>query len=352
VSRRRRPFQPRRRRERGFTLIELMVALVLFSLVIAGMMAVAVSMITGFRDQEITIATEGATRSTVDFLADAVRNTSPGVPQFDNLVALHAATCPTGAIAIVANAANPAPLTHTSDKLTVTYASGGVVTTATSAFAGTSGATVNVVDATQLAANDYVIFTDFNTGHLVHVSASSGTAPGTITITTPLCTGVAAKLPTSGYISGATVIRATRARFEIGVVDSDDIIGKVPVLTMDIDAEGPLAAEPIAEGIEDLQVVFGADSVTTDGVLSAESTTAGADEWFGNVNGEAVPLILPNSTRAVRISVVARTVRQFTGVNTFRLGALEDRLQNGATDNFRRRILSTTVEVRNLNGSP
>ena len=342
----------RRNHERGFTLIELMVALVLFALVIAGMMSVAVSMITGYRDQEITIATESATRSTIDYLSDGLRSNSPGVPTFDALVDLDVSTCPTGAVKVVQNVANPAPLAHTSDQLTMTFASGSVVTTMSNTIAGTSAATLTVLDASQLAANDFVIITNFETGHLVHIAASSGTTPGTLTITAPNCTGASAKLPTGGYIAGSTLIRAVRATFAIDVVPSDDNVGTVPVLTMDLDAEGSrFTAEPIAEGIEDLQVVFGADT-SGDGILSAESTSAGADEWFGNVNGEAVPATLPNTTRAVRVSIVARTVRAFTGVNTFRLNALEDRLANGATDSFRRRVLSTTVEIRNLQGSP
>nr|MBA2540760.1 PilW family protein [Deltaproteobacteria bacterium] len=330
-------------RERGFTLIELMVALVLFALVIAGMMSVAVSMITGYRDQEITIATESATRSTIDYLTDGLRSNSPGVPTFDALVDLDVSTCPTGALKVVQNAANPSPLTHSSDQLTMTFASGSVVTTMTNTFAGTGAATLAVLDARELAVDDFIIITNFETGHLVHIAASSGTAPGTLTITAPSCTGVGAKLPTGGYIAGTTIIRAVRASFQIGVVASDDNVGTVPVLMMDLDAEGVrFVPEPIAEGIEDLQVVFGADT-SGDGILSAESTTAGADEWFGNVSGEAIPAVFPNTTRAVRVSIVARTVRAFTGVNTFRLNALEDRLANAATDSFRRRVLSTTV---------
>ena len=75
-------------------------------------------------------------------------------------------------------------------------------------------------------------------------------------------------------------------------------------------------------------------------------------EWYGNVAGEAVPLPPSNALRAVRVTIVARTTRQFSGVNAFVLKALEDRAANSTTDNFRRRILSTTVEIRNLSGSP
>lgn len=347
---RRRRFQARRSAQRGFTLIELMVSLVLFALVVTGMMAVAVSMITGYRDQEITISTESATRSTIDYMTNALHNASTGVPTFDQLINLDVAACTVGAVQLVTNVANPSPLLNTSDKLTVTFASGAVITTTTAAYAATT-TPLAVLDSTQIAANDYVIVTNFDRGHFVRVTASSNSKPGTITLASPAC--LTPNLPTGDYIAGATVIRAMRATFAIGVVPSTDAIGSVPVLTMDADGEGTLLTpEPIAEGIEDLQVVYGADNVTVDGVLGTESATAGADEWYGNVVGETVPTPLPNSARAIRITIVARTVRQFTGVNTFKLQAVEDRIANTATDNFRRRLLSTTVEIRNLQGSP
>ena len=98
--------------------------------------------------------------------------------------------------------------------------------------------------------------------------------------------------------------------------------------------------------------MYGADNLTTNGILDPETTTSNSDEWYGNVVGENVPVPLPNTTRAIRVTIVARTVRQFAGVNTFKLQAVEDRIANPATDNFRRRTLSTTVEIRNLAGSP
>ncbi len=343
-------FQARRGAQRGFTLIELMVSLVLFALVVTGMMAVAVSMISGYRDQEITISTESASRSTIDFMTNALHNASTGVPTFDQLINLDVAACTTGAIQIATNVANPAPLVNTSDQITITFASGAVFTTTTATYSA-STTPLGVIDATQIAAGDYVIVTNFDKGHFVKVTASSGTAPGTITLASPAC--LTPNLPTGDYIAGATVIRAMRATFAIGVVPSNDLIGSVPVLTMDADGEGTtMLPEPIAEGIEDLQVVYGADNVTVNGILDTESTTANADEWYGNVNAETVPVPLPNSTRAIRLTIVARTVRQFSGVNTFKLQAVEDRPANAATDNFRRRVLSTIVEIRNLQGSP
>ena len=56
MTRRHRPSQ------RGFTLVELMVSLVLFSLVIAGMLSIAVTMARAFREQQLTVSAEDASR--------------------------------------------------------------------------------------------------------------------------------------------------------------------------------------------------------------------------------------------------------------------------------------------------
>src|SRR6478672_7119852 len=63
---------------RGFTLVELMISLVLFSIAVAGVLSVAVSMTVGFRTQRQVIAAEVAARAPIDFLADAIRGASPG----------------------------------------------------------------------------------------------------------------------------------------------------------------------------------------------------------------------------------------------------------------------------------
>src|SRR5688572_10060882 len=69
----------RKRSQAGFTLVELMVSLVLFSFAIAGVLAIAVSMAQGYREQRQIIETETAARGALDFISDAVRMASPAV---------------------------------------------------------------------------------------------------------------------------------------------------------------------------------------------------------------------------------------------------------------------------------
>lgn len=338
-----RPPPRRRRAQAGFTLIELMVSLVLFSLITAGLMSVAVTMAQGYRDQEVTIATETATRSSIDFLSEAIRGASPGVANPQSITQAH--TCAVGAFSVT-NDATVTGHTNTSDVLTVVMAHGSVVTSLTSPYVGgTTNATV--ADLTQLRAGDHVLITDFNQGHLVRIASCNANATGA-------CTGASLTFDAQGgcaavpnYGVGATVIRALRASFYVKLLDG------IPVLMMDGDAEGTnLAEEPIAEGIEDMQIVLGVDT-NADGVLGAE--TGAGDEWLNNVAGETAAgttISTFTNLRAIRINLVARTTKEAAGINSYQLPALEDRAAGATIDNYRRRILTSTIEIRNLGGSP
>ena len=108
----------RRQRQAGFTLIELMVALVMFSFAIAGVLAVAVSMVQGYRETRGAIAAENAVRVPMDFIIDSLRQASPGV---DSGKITDGASCTTSAMSVTNSSAGP-------DQLDVIYAAGAVVT--------------------------------------------------------------------------------------------------------------------------------------------------------------------------------------------------------------------------------
>jgi prepilin-type N-terminal cleavage/methylation domain-containing protein len=335
----------RRRSQRGFTLVELMVSLVLFSLVIAGMLSIAVTMARSFREQQLTVSAEDASRQAMEFITDAIRASSPGVP--DGRIE-HVNTCARGAYAIGNRRTTPAVAVDT-DALTIVY-SPGVVTTATIPYSGGTG--LSVVDGSQLRAGDSVLVTDFTTGHIAEVTNVTG---NNLTLAGATC-GVT--LPIN-YAAGSMVIRVYRAQFFIADVDG------IPTLMMDPDEAGPAAAEPLAEGIEDLQVMVGVD-LTGDGLLENGSTT---DEWhYNNVGdtqhpqppapGTGLPALGANTglpvggtVRARRVTLIARAIQPATAP-IYTRPAVGDRAIAGAPDGFRRRVLNAIVEVRNLQSSP
>jgi prepilin-type N-terminal cleavage/methylation domain-containing protein len=335
----------RRRSQRGFTLVELMVSLVLFSLVIAGMLSIAVTMARSFREQQLTVSAEDASRQAMEFITDAIRSSSPGVPTGR---IEHVNTCAFGAYAISNRRAAPAVAIDT-DALTIVY-SPGVVTTATVVYSGGTGLTV--VDGSQFKAGDSVLVTDFTTGHIAEVTAVAG---NNLTLAGATC-GVTMPI---NYAVGSLVIRVYRAQFFIADVDG------IPTLMMDPDEAGPAAAEPLAEGIEDLQVMAGVD-VTGDGLTEDGSTT---DEWHYNNLGDVqhpqppiptsglpaqgVNTGLPavGTVRALRVTLIARAIQPVT-VPIYTRPAAGDRALAVSPDGFRRRVLNAIVEIRNLQSSP
>jgi prepilin-type N-terminal cleavage/methylation domain-containing protein len=150
-------------------------------------------------------------------------------------------------------------------------------------------------------------------------------------------------------------------RFAIRTADSAGngisnygLAGKVqtiPVLTMErLDGSTPTTPMVLAEGIEDLQVAFACD-LNADGTLT--EVPDNADEWTLNVANDPVPLTNAakcNQPAAVRLTLIARSLSEDTGINAALTGNKRPAAENhaaGAVDQFRRRVLTTTVYPRN-----
>ena len=323
----------RRAKQAGFTLIELMISLVMFSFAIAGVLSVAVAMSSGFREQKTVIGAEGASRAGMEFLSDALRAASPGVLGGNNLTIENAHSCARGPFLVTDSSTAP-------DELTVVFAYGSFVTSSKSAY--TQGATtLDVVDSTQLAEGDWILVTNYAQGHLVKIAGINSTTQVELE-TTPSCTPVVA-FPVGGYPSGSLVVRALRARFFIQDLDN------VPTLYMDPDAEGAQAAEPLAEGIEDMQVELGVDP-DSNGIVEV-GTGGDDDEWIGNhandTDATGAELI-----RAVRLTLVARGQTGLQGAPASYRPAAGNRPAATSPDNFNRRVLHSVIEIRNVGGSP
>ena len=345
----------RRPTQRGFTLVELMISLVLFLVAIAGTLNIAVTMSQAYRDQRNVILTESAVRAPMDFMADAIRNASPGVKTGDvDSVLANGTGCNNwnqsvlyplpnnGAISVVDNVDAP-------DELWVTYASGAVVTTLRTPW-DKNTTSITVTDASQLSPGDLLLITDTNQGTVVQIDSAAGsvdTVSGVITL-------VAAACPTTRtYSTGTTlplVLRVKRARFYVDTLGS--VTDGVPTLMMDPDGEGPAQPEPLAENIEDMQVALGVD-VNANGGIESTTTDANHQAAGGEWAYSSGTTGLIGSIRAVRITLIARAPNQLVPlVASYQRPNTEDRTDLAPLDTYRRRILTSTIEVRNLTGSP
>jgi prepilin-type N-terminal cleavage/methylation domain-containing protein len=337
-----------RQRQAGFTLIELMISLVLFSFVIAGVLAVAVSMSQGYREQRASVAAEGAVRVPLDFLADAVRQSSPGS---GSGAIWDPNTCTQWAVDATNNIGTGS--SAGTDRLDVIYASGAVLTSARATFVD-GQSTLDVNDVSQLAAGDSIVISDTSSGYLARIQSIAGNTLTFVTFNT--CGSPNPAWRTQTYPIGSLIIRAQHAWFYIDWIDGS------PMLMMDPDASASttnawdLLPEPLAEGVEDLQLVKVVDVVGTGATIPAEGTpTKATDYYYGNSSSDvAWPAAGTGVLRAIRITMVSRTLSGLVGnLQSYNRPAVEDHAAAALnSDNYRRRVLHTLVELRNLSMSP
>ena len=320
------------------TLIELMIAMVILGIVVAAAFNVAYTIMNGYRDHRKAMAVERSARGAMTVLADAIRNASPGVEnaQITDLVGCSTLT----GIDVVNRTDGP-------DTLQIVYATGAFITSIRQVFNQDSTEMV-VLDGSGLKAGDQVLLTDFdNRGHLMAITDVTDNGDDYTLALASAPTSMCSPSPAAfSYPVLSTVIKAQVAEFSI------DESGDVPVLMMDRDGAGAEDPEPVAEGIEDLQIAIGIDE-DADGEVSADAPD-GIDEWFYNHVDDTDPAqaITARPYRALRITVVARSTDETTARPTSIRPAAEDHAATTQPDVFRRRSLSTRVEIRNLQGSP
>lgn len=350
--------QPKRRSQRsaqsGLTLIELMITVAILGLVIAGALNMGYSLMNGFRYTRTAASVERSGRASLSIIADAVKQSNAGVETGDiiDLSASDSASCETyrgvgnmnGLVITDGDATAP-------DELTVMHASGGVITSlAHGQDLGTGPGQLQVNDASGFRAGDYalVVANNFQQGLLFRVTSVDATSDPNILeldeTVDQLCSGAFTNALAGEYASSAPtlnlVVRAKKSRFYIDTTS----FGGVPVLMLDPDGAGPDDGEPIAPGIEDLQIVAGIDgtAATADGEIDP------ADLRF-DVTGETIAV--SEIIRALQISLVSRSLKPVSNQDFSSRPTLGNR-PAGDADGFLRRTQTTTVEIRNLAGSP
>lgn len=317
------------RGERGFTLVELMVSMTLVTVMVAVAFQIALVVVKGHRQHREAVGVQRAARGSLDLVADAIRNASAGVP---TAKLTDAAGCTElAAISVTDSDAGP-------DELSVITAAGATVTSLRAIF-DEGSTSMTILDGTGLRPGDLVLVTDFDVGHVVRVtSVTDNGSSWTLGIEAISCAGTE-----FAYAPGALVLRAKVIRFYAEELDG------VPTLFMDPDGDGADPAEPLAEGVEDFQVAVGVDINADGGVLDTADTT---DEWFFNAEGDLTPPTITDTPwRALRLTVVARSLTEDVGGEWSTRPTAENHAGEGAPDGFRRRMVSTIVEIRNLEGS-
>jgi prepilin-type N-terminal cleavage/methylation domain-containing protein len=320
-------------RERGLTLVELMVAVVIAGIAMAAAFSLGYAMMDGYREHRRSVEVERSARASMQAIADAVRNASVGVPsgELEDLV-----SC-TGRGPLFVENHSDGP-----DRLQIVHGTGGALTEIWDGAFNLGVGQILVHDAGGFRPGDQVIVADTETGKLVSV-IDVDHSTNVLQVDTN-CPGTS--WPAGGYGRGSMVIRAQVSGFAI------DDSGDVPVLLMSPtglpDVLGAVLpdtweAHPVALGVEDLQVAVGVDH-TGDGMV---------DTWHYSAVGDDDPPD-PSVTpwRALRLTLVARSFQESSDQPMSARPAAEDRPGEEEMDEFRRRVLTTIVELRNLEGSP
>lgn len=321
------------KRQRGFTLVELMVSLVLFSLLIAGVLSVAVTMAQGYREQRQVVATDTSVRAPMDYLGDLIRQAAPGVPTGQVYVTAGPAACPSVGSPTSISTTN---FNNKSDVLDIVFAYGGFVTSTKTGY-GPATTSLTLTDATNLKANDTLLIATTDRGHLLFVTNVTGNV-----VTLQASAGcISPTLPPGGYPVNSLVLKVMKASITTGPDPQDNTLSNLWLNPYFPPTGYPAGlGQPIAENIEDMQISLGhdanGDSIITPNEFEFSAATPGA---------------VPGFVRAVRMTLTSRAPQALIGGTGFFTPAAEDR-PAGATDGFRRRTLTTTVEVRNMKGSP
>ena len=319
--------------QRGLTLVELMVAVVIAGIAMAAAFSLGYAMMDGYREHRKAVEVERSARASMQLIADAVRNASVGVPtgELEDLV-----SCTERGPLFVEN------LSDGPDRLQVVHGVGGSMTEVRDGSFNLGSTQIDVADASGFRPGDQLIISDTQSGKLVSVVDVD--LSGDVLQVETACPGLT--WPAGGYGRGSLVIRAQVSGFAI------DEQGEVPVLLV-----GPRGlpallggllpntwqADPVALGVEDLQIAVGVDH-SGDGMI---------DRWHYSEAGDPDPpdpAVTP--WRALRITVIARSFQENSDQPMSTRPAAEDRPAAERPDEFRRRVLTTIIELRNLEGSP
>jgi prepilin-type N-terminal cleavage/methylation domain-containing protein len=333
----------RRRNQSGFTLSEILVALVL-----AGMVSVAILMLARgqLRAHEMN-----------DEIMRAQSNVRAGIGYVESILRRSCGGTSSGAIGI--NVGTPTPQTITTcvraydgasvsagtftngsvsagtsnpDAIEIIYpiSSPTVATTDTVLTTAPSVAVANISGF--VAGSDLVLVSDnsgadlFRLQTITPTGATSG--PGTLTMY-PVGTAASSFTPTGVTLpAGSSVFRATSVALFLDttsgytaptgyqrtlLLDPDGIAGNVHT-----------DAEPLVENVDDLQIAFGVDGYnggTIDGLVP-DNLAANSDEWVGNYTAELTSMSTSVPTPwvstgihpiAVRVTLLVRTSDKYVG---------------------------------------
>ena len=369
--------------ERGFTLVELMISIVISSVIVAGGYTVLTTTHKATISNERAVGTQQNIRVAMELIARDIKQAGFGMPPAPNApVGGTAGNCaPGGTTAAIRPVDNNSaiPLTAVNDtgadsiSLIVprTYAANGAYLGWVLASAAPTGGAVtfNTITLTNQAVGEMVTEGMVNgsgayisLGGVVTVPVSSSSG-ATITLGNPTYAPINFPVGTRVYLLQCVTYQVATGAANCGSAG--------PCLTRTVDSgTAPTVTTSLVDGVEDLQFAYGCDGCNT--TINAGVPNGVIDDWNANNTFDvadfqtnrvwAVGTFDPATIRLVQINIVARqtAIDQGTGEG-IQAGALSTPLQvsdhlpsndagyAAATyQSFRRRFLIRTVDTRNM----
>ncbi len=372
--------------ERGFTLIELMIAIVISSVIVAGGYTVLTTTHRATISNERAVGTQQNIRVAMEVIARDIKQAGFGMPPAPNTpVGGTAGNCATGAAGTTTAAIRPVdnnsaiPLTAVNDtgadtiSLVVprTNSTNGAIPGWVLASAAPSGGagSFNTITLTSTAVTEMVT-EGMQNGSGAYVSLGgvltvpvTSSAGATITLGNPTYAPINFPVGTQVFLLQCVTYQVAIGAANCGSAGS--------CLTRTVDSgTAPTVTTSLVDGVEDLQFAYGCDGCNI--TINAGVPNSVIDDFNGNNTFDvadfqtnrvwAVGTFDPATIRLVQINIVARqtTIDQGTGEG-IQAGALSTPLQvsdhlpsndagyAAATyQSFRRRFLTRTVDTRNM----
>jgi type IV pilus assembly protein PilW len=316
----------RRNPEAGFTLIEVMAAMVILIIAMTAVFATFTTQQKSFTVQSRVAEMQQNLRQGVEYMTRDIRMAGYGVPLLPDNV-----TIPDGLVAagvtsirgIFAKDSTTGP-----DQIYVFYQydmDSSQPPTLLSLAMGSSTDLISVDNVFGFDNGDLVLVSSGTTADLFQVTGAP--AGGTLPHDTAGYNAGAAhpSWPAGGYLSNppATVAKARFARYSIDSATDP----AHPTLMVDRMAGG--APQPVADDIEDLQLTYGVDA-NADGVVETWTPTPGT----------------LSQVRQVRLELLARARMPDANWSETR-PALGNRAAGTTADGYRRRTIDVVIDVRN-----
>lgn len=335
--------QPFVRGERGFNLIELMIAMAMFAVVsLAGFTVLSSGQKSSVMNDEV-VKIQQSVRLALDMVSRDIRMAGYGNPATPSSVPYTGNGC--------TSIINPTNSSTGPDSIAIVTMDRVIGRLQQNAPLGTATSTSTIVldSVTGLSANDIITLDGVFTAAVTAIN----TGTKTLTLGTSIQTPQTFNGDAAG--TGTQVVRLICAKYTVNTTTNQ--------LMRQDDSTGAVA---VVDGIEDLQLAYGVDAdgdgriddasgsggidcldLTPNSLASAVTNSVGCSGTPPTTVSTAPTAATPTTVRLVRISVVGKAGKSDDTFKSSSAISVEDH-NIASTTGYRRRVLTRTVSLRDL----